>query len=83
MNIGDILFALISLIFNIMILPTLLDKRTFVRRSTSASYTVGVSINATLLLLWFNAPITAIVSYVGAAEWAIMFAFRGKGGERR
>ena len=73
----DVALMAATMGLNIFILPTLLNSRAHVPRTTSGPFAVAIAVIA-LALLQLDNPLGAAANALGALLWAVIFALRGK-----
>ncbi len=73
----DILVTLGTLVFIPALLPTVLDRRTYIPRKTSAASVLGLIV-VVVGLFGSGLVLSGLVSSVVTGIWAFIFLFRGK-----
>lgn len=76
-SIGDLLLTGTNMAFNILFVPSLLNKDTYIPRLTSSTYVVGLIIN-TIACVVLGIYLTAITAGIGSLMWLLMFLLHGK-----
>ena len=71
----DITVAAVGVVFNIMLLPTLLNPRSRIPRVTSLTYVVGSLVQVWAFLSW-GGLLTAMTAIIGCLEWFLMVLYR-------
>lgn len=73
----DILIALSTLTLNAFLIPTILNRKTYIPQYTSGAFVVAIA-GIALGLFSNDLFLGALLNAIGAFEWVLVFFLRGR-----